>query len=91
MWISKLAYLANIFSRFNDLKSSFKAIASIYLQCATKLMVSKEVVKKKYDNKLRNQSLVIERNAARLSLTELRQSSEKTKQEKIRIPRCNFC
>ena len=44
-----------------------KVIASIYLQCATKLMVSKEVVKKKYENELRNQSLVIERNGARLS------------------------
>ena len=46
----------------------FKVIASIYLQCATKLMVLKEVVKKKYENKLRNQSLIIERNDARLSL-----------------------
>ena len=45
----------------------FKVIASIYLQCATKLMVSKEVVKKNYENELRNQSLVIERNSARLS------------------------
>ena len=42
----------------------FKIIASIYLQCATKLMVTKEVVKKKYENELRNQSLVIERNGA---------------------------
>ena len=45
----------------------FKIIASIYLQCATKLIVSKEVVKEKYENDLRNQSLVIERNGARLS------------------------
>ena len=45
----------------------FKVIASIYLQCATKLMVSKEVVKKKYENKLRNQPSVIERNGVRLS------------------------
>ena len=45
----------------------FKFIGSIYLQCATKLIVSKEVVKKKYKNELRNQSLVIERNGARLS------------------------
>ena len=45
----------------------FKVIASIYLQCATKLMVSKKVVKKKYKNELGNQSLVIERNGARLS------------------------
>ena len=45
----------------------FKVTASIYLQCATKLMFSKEVVKKKYENELRNQSLVIERNGARLS------------------------
>ena len=43
----------------------FKVIASIYLQSATKLMVSK-VVKKKYENELKNQSLVIERNGARL-------------------------
>ena len=43
-----------------------KVIASIYFQCATKLMVSKEVVKKKYENELRNQFLVIERNGARL-------------------------
>ena len=43
-----------------------KVIASIYLQCATKLMVSKEVVKKKYENKFRNHSLVIERKVARL-------------------------
>ena len=43
----------------------FKVIALIYLQCATKLMVSKEVVKKKYENELRNQSLVIEKNGAR--------------------------
>ena len=35
---------------------------------ATKLMVSKKVVKKKYENELRNQSLVIERNGAKLSL-----------------------
>ena len=45
----------------------FKIIASIYLQCATKLMISKEVVKKKYENDIKNQSLVIERNGARLS------------------------
>ena len=45
----------------------FKVIASIYLQCATKLMVSEEVVKKKYKNKLKNQSPVIERNGVRLS------------------------
>ena len=45
----------------------FKVIASIFLPCATKLMVLKKVVKKKYENKLRNQSLVIERNGARLS------------------------
>ena len=44
----------------------FKFIASIDLRCATKLMVSKEVVKKKYENELRNQSLVIEQNGARL-------------------------
>ena len=31
-------------------------------------MVSKGVVKKKYENELRNQSLPIERNGARLSL-----------------------
>ena len=45
----------------------FEVISSIYLQCATKLMVSKEVVKKKYVNELRNQCLVIERNGTRLS------------------------
>ena len=44
-----------------------KVIASIYLQGATKLMVSKELVKKKYENELRNRSIVIERNGARLS------------------------
>ena len=44
----------------------FTVIASIYLKCATKLMVSKEA-KKKYENELRNQSLVIEKNGARLS------------------------
>ena len=44
----------------------FKVIASIFLQCATKLMVSKKVVKKKYENELRNQSLVIEKNVAGL-------------------------
>ena len=44
----------------------FKVIASIFLQCATKLMVSKKVVKKKYENELRNQSLVIEKNGAGL-------------------------
>ena len=42
-----------------------KVIASIYLQCVTKLMVSK-VVKKKYKNELRNRSLVIEWNGARI-------------------------
>ena len=47
----------------------FKVIASIYLQCAIKLMVSKKVVKKKYENELRSQSLVIERNGARLSFS----------------------
>ena len=68
MCISKLAYLVNIFSRLNDLNIAlFKIIATIYLQCATKLMVSKKVVKKKYENELRNQSQVIERNGARLS------------------------
>ena len=46
------------------LTALFKVIASIYLQCATKRMVSKEVVKKKYENELKNQSLVIERNGA---------------------------
>ena len=46
----------------------FKVIASLYLQCSTKLMVSKKVVKKKYENELRNQFLVIERNGARLCL-----------------------
>ena len=45
----------------------FKVIASIYLQCSTKLMVLKEVVKKNYENELRNQSLIIEKNGARLS------------------------
>ena len=44
----------------------FEVIASIYLQYATKLMVSKEVVKKKYENELKNQSLVIERNGSGL-------------------------
>ena len=43
----------------------FKVIASMYLQCATKLIVSKEVVKKQYENELRNHSLVIETNGAR--------------------------
>ena len=38
----------------------FKVITWIYFQCATKLMVSKKVVKKKYENKLRNQSLAID-------------------------------
>ena len=46
----------------------FKVIASIYFQYATKRMVLKEEVKKKYENELRNQSLVIERNVARLSI-----------------------
>ena len=67
MCISKLVYLLNIFSRLNDLIALFKVIASIYLQSATKLMVSKEVVKKNYENELKNQSVVIERNGARLS------------------------
>ena len=35
----------------------FEVITSIYLQWQTKLMVSKEMVKKKYENELRNQSL----------------------------------
>ena len=43
-----------------------KVIASIHLQCATKPMFSKEVVKKKYESELINQSLVIESNGARL-------------------------
>ena len=68
----------------------FKVIPSIYLQCVTKLMASKEVVKKKYKNELRNQSLVIERMVPDYPSTELRQSSEKTKQEKIIIPRITF-
>ena len=66
MCISRLAYLVNIFSRLNDLNSSLMVIASIYLQRATKLMVSEKVVKKKYENELRNMSLVIERNGTRL-------------------------
>ena len=45
----------------------FMVIALIYLQCAIKLMVSKKVVKKKYEIELRNESLVIERNGVRLS------------------------
>ena len=49
------------------LKAHFKIIASIYFQCATKLTVSKKVVKKKFENELRNQSQIIERNGARLS------------------------
>ena len=90
MCISKLAYLMNIFSRLNDHKLSYglMVIASIYLQSATKLMVSKEVVKKKYKNVLRNQSLVIEKNGARLSW--VKTVSKKTEEEKIRIPRSNF-
>ena len=66
MCISRLAYLVNIFSRLNNLNSFPMVIASIYLQRATKLMVSEKVVKKKYENELRNVSLVIERNGARL-------------------------
>ena len=72
----------------------FKVIASIYLQCATKkevMVQSKEVVKKKYKNsELRNQSLVLLRDFLGYPSTELRQSSEKTKQKKIRIPLSNF-
>ena len=45
----------------------FKVIASVYFQQAIKLMVSKKVLKKKYENKLKNQSLVIKRNGARPS------------------------
>ena len=66
MWLSKPVYLADIFSRLNDFNSLLQGIASIYFQCATKLMVSKEVVKKKYENELRNQSPSIARNGARL-------------------------
>ena len=68
----------------------FKVIASIYLQCATKLMVSKEVVKKKYENELRNHSLLLRGMVPDYLSTELRQSSEKTKKEKIKILRSNF-
>ena len=53
-------------------------------------MVSKEVVKKKYENELRNYSLVIERMVPDYTSTELRQSYEKITQEKMRIPRSNF-
>ena len=49
------------------LTALFKVVASMYFQCATKLMVSRKVVKEKNENKLRNQSLVIESNGARLS------------------------
>ena len=45
----------------------FNVIASIHFQGATKVMVSKEVVKKKYENELRNQSFGIAENGARLS------------------------
>ena len=38
-----------------------------YLQCATKQMLLKEVVKKKGEDDSRNQSLVIEKNGVRLS------------------------
>ena len=65
-------------------------IASIYLQRATKLMVSKKMVKKKYENELRNQSLVMRGMVPDYPSTKLRQSSKKTKQEKIRIPQSNF-
>ena len=57
----------NILCRLNDLNTPFKVIASIYLQYPTKLMISKEEVKEKYENELRNQSLFIHRNGARLS------------------------
>ena len=49
----------------------FKVIALMHLQCSTKLMVSKEIVKKKYENELRNQSLVIERNGAKPIILQL--------------------
>ena len=51
-------------------------------------MVSKEVVKKKYKNELRNQ--LLRGMVPDYPSTELRQSSGKIKQEKIRIPKCNF-
>ena len=41
-WISKVAYLADIFSRLNNLNSSLQGYCiNIYFLCATKLMVSK--------------------------------------------------
>ena len=42
----------------SDSDSATLVIASINLQCATKKMVSKEVMKKKYKNELKNQSLL---------------------------------
>ena len=90
MWISKLAYLTNIFSRLNDLNSSLQGYCINIFSVCNITNGFKEVVKKKYENELRNQSLLLRGMMPNFSSIELRQSSEKTKQEKIRIPRCNF-
>ena len=66
MWISKLAYLANIFSCLNNLKHSLQGYCINIFTVCNKVMLSKKVVKKKYEKKFRNQPLVIERNGARL-------------------------
>ena len=58
MWISKLAYLADIFSRLIDLNNSLRYCINKFTMC-NKTNGFKEVVKKKYKNALRNWSLVI--------------------------------
>ena len=78
MLISKLVYLADIFSRLNDLNYSLQSYCINIFTVGNEVMLSKKVVKKKYEKKFRNQRLVIGGMVADYSL--------KTKQEKIRIP-----
>ena len=59
MWTSKLAYLANIFSRLNDHNSSLQSYCINIFSVYNKTNNFKEMVKKKYENELRNRSLVI--------------------------------
>ena len=52
MWISKLAYLADIFSRLNDLNHSLQGYCINIFTVWNKVMLSKKVIKKKYEKNL---------------------------------------
>ena len=50
MWISQLAYLVDIFSRFDDLNSSLQGYCTDIFTVCNETNAFKKVVKKKYEN-----------------------------------------